>query len=135
MMGFSAGGEVVSMVAYSPTAGDAAAVDPIDRASCRPDFQVMIYPGPLGIPETLPADTPPAFLLVANDDRGAAGVVASLFQKMRSCKVPVECHVLAKGGHAFNMGTRSQLASIKGWPVRLADWLTDNFLSTTTPAK
>ena len=129
LMGFSAGGEVVSMVAYQPHAGDPAAADPIDRADCRPDFQILIYPGGLGIPETLPADSPPAFLLVANDDRGAARVVASLFQKMRDAKVPVECHVLAQGGHAFNMGTRSKLASIKGWPLRLGDWLTDNILA------
>ena len=128
LMGFSAGGEVVSMVAYQPTAGNPSAADPIDQASCRPDFQILIYPGGLGIPDTLPTDSPPAFLLVANDDRGAARVVASLFQKMRDANVPVECHVLAQGGHAFNMGTRSKLATIKGWPLRLSDWLTDNIL-------
>ena len=37
--------------------------------SSRPGFQVLIYPGPLGIPDVIPADAPPAFLLVANDDR------------------------------------------------------------------
>jgi hypothetical protein len=45
--------------------------------SSRPGFQVLIYPGPLGIPDVIPADAPPAFLLVANDDRGASRVVAS----------------------------------------------------------
>ena len=45
--------------------------------SSRPCFQVLIYPGPLGIPDVIPADAPPAFLLVANDDRGASRVVAS----------------------------------------------------------
>src|SRR5436305_4201648 len=49
MMGFSAGGEVVSMVAFNSGKGDANAVDPVDRLSSRPGFVIMIYPGPLGI--------------------------------------------------------------------------------------
>ena len=91
IMGFSAGGEVASMVAYSPGEGDPDADDPIDRLNGRPDFQILIYPGPLGIPEKVPKDAPPAFLLVANDDRGASRVVASLFQKYRDAGTPVEC--------------------------------------------
>jgi acetyl esterase/lipase len=39
MVGFPAGGEVVSLVAYNPFEGDPNAADPIDRLSCRPDFQ------------------------------------------------------------------------------------------------
>lgn len=35
-------------------------------------------------------------------------------------------HLFARGGHAFNMGNRSKLATIKGWPQRLADWMSDN---------
>lgn len=69
IMGFSAGGEVASMVAYSPGQGDHHAADPVDRVSSRPDFQILIYPGPLGIPDVIPANAPPAFMLVANDDR------------------------------------------------------------------
>ena len=37
----------------------------------------------------------------------------------------MELHLLAKGGHGFNMGNRSKLASVKGWPGRLGDWLAD----------
>ena len=50
VMGWSAGGEVAALVAYPPGAGDANATDPIERVSARPDFQILIYPGPLGIP-------------------------------------------------------------------------------------
>lgn len=125
IVGFSAGGEVASMVAFSPGAAAPDASDPIDRLCGRPDFLVEIYPGPLGIPEAVPKDAPPAFLLVANDDRGAARVVAGLFQKYRDAGVPVEAHVLARGGHGFNMGNRSKLKSVKTWPQRLADWLDD----------
>jgi acetyl esterase/lipase len=136
IMGFSAGGEVVSMVVYSPGEGDPNAADPVDQVSSRPDFQILIYPGPLGIPETIPANAPPAFLLVANDDRGAARTIATLFQKYRDAKVPVEAHVFARGGHAFNMGNRSRLESLKKWPQRLSDWMADNnFLDPSKPAK
>jgi acetyl esterase/lipase len=128
IMGFSAGGEVASMVAFGTGEGATSAPDPVDRLSSRPDFLVMIYPGPLGIPKDIPPKSPPAFLLVANDDRGAAQTIASLFQKYRDAKVPVEAHVFARGGHAFNMGNRSKLATLKGWPQRLADWMADNEL-------
>ncbi len=131
MMGFSAGGEIVSMVAFGETAGDPQATDPIDRASARPDFAIFVYPGPLGIPGALPANPPPAFLLVADDDEtGAAGVVATLVSRYREAHASAETHVFARGRHAFNMGDRSPLASIKAWPQRLADWMADSgFLS------
>jgi acetyl esterase/lipase len=133
IMGFSAGGEVASMVAFGPGDGDEKAADPVDRLGSRPDFLVMIYPGPLGIPDVLPPKPPPAFLIVANDDRGASRVIASLFQKYRNARAPVEAHIFARGGHGFTMGKRSKLATLKSWPQRLADWMADNEI--LTPAK
>jgi acetyl esterase/lipase len=133
IMGFSAGGEVVSMVAYRPSPGDPNAADPIDRLNSRPDFQILIYPGPLGIPDVIPADAPPAFLLVANGDRGVARTIARLIQKYRDAEVPVEAHIFARGGHAFNMGNRSLLESLKKWPQRLADWMADNGILDPSP--
>lgn len=124
-LGFSAGGEVASMVAFRPNAGDPNAPDPIDRASARPDFLAEVYPGPLGIPDSLPENPPPAFLLVANDD-GASRNILALLDKYRAARAPVEAHVFATGGHGFNMGNRSKLASIKNWPARLGDWLSDS---------
>ncbi len=126
--GFSAGGEVASMVAYDTATPDAAAADPIDRVNARPDFHVMIYPGPLGIPEAIPAGAPPAFFLAANDDNQPARTIAGLLPKYREARVPLEVHLFAQGGHAFNMGGRSKLAAVKGWPQRLADWLGDREL-------
>ncbi len=133
IMGFSAGGEVASMVAFTPGAGDPKAEDPVDRLDARPDFLIQVYPGPIGIPEAIPKDAPPAFLIVANDDRGASRSIARLFQGYRDAGVPVEAHVFARGGHAFNMGKRSRLASLRRWPERLADWMQDNEL--LTPSK
>lgn len=126
MIGFSAGGEVVSMVAHGDSSEKPDTSDTVNDVSSRPDFIVMIYPGPLGIPDAISSEAPPAFLLVANDDRGASGSIVRLLQKYREARVPVEAHVLAKGGHGFNMGNRSKLVTVRGWPDRLTDWLVDN---------
>ena len=126
-LGFSAGGEVVALLVYSSSAGDPNATDPIDRISCRADFQISIYPGPLGIPSgALPEDIPPAFFLVANDDNSHVGPVLVQLEKYRQAKRPVEVHLYARGGHGFNLGDRSKLTSIKTWPQRMADWLADS---------
>jgi acetyl esterase/lipase len=126
MMGFSAGGEVVDMVAFSGYKGDPKAADPIDRANAKPNFIVQVYPGPGFVPETIPADAPPAFLVAANDDACCSLPIIQLLQRYREAKVPVEMHMYAKGDHAFNMGTNRQLVSINNWPQRLADWLQDS---------
>jgi acetyl esterase/lipase len=135
VMGFSAGGEVVAMLVYSPSAGDPVAVDPVDRMDCRADFQIVIYPGPLGIPERIPPDAPPAFFVVAQDDTSHVGPVLAQLDKYRQAKRPIEVHLYARGGHGFNMGYRSKLASIRGWPQRMDDWLADNnLLNPSAPA-
>jgi len=43
----------------------------------------------------------------------------------RAAKAPVEAHILAQGNHGFNMGMRSDLQSVRTWPQRMADWLSD----------
>ncbi|MDB5120441.1 MAG: 1,4-beta-xylanase [Sphingobacteriales bacterium] len=130
MLGFSAGGEVVASVAYGSGKGDPTAKDPIDRLNGKPNFQILVYPGPLGVPEVVPADAPPAFMLAANNDECCSLPVVSLLQKYRTAKVPIEVHIYAKGAHAFNMGSRSEFSSLRAWPQRMADWLLDmNFLS------
>ena len=126
LMGFSAGGEVVSMVAFGNTDGEAHAADAVDRISSRPNFLIMIYPGPLGIPDVVPPTAPPAFLLASDDVQCCSPPVIKLLQRYREARIPVEAHIYTQGSHGFNMGNRSKLFSIKGWPQRLADWLADN---------
>ncbi len=128
MLGFSAGGAVVMMVAFEPGDGDPKAADPIDRLNGRPNFQLMVYPGG-NPPRKIPANAPPAFLVCANDDEyGCDKVTLELLEKFRDAKVSVEAHFIAQGKHAFNMGDRSTFAAIKGWPQRMADWLDDRGL-------
>lgn len=126
IMGFSAGGEMASVLAYSPPAGDPNAPDSIDRADASTAFQVIVYPGPLGIPEKIDADAPPAFFVIANDDTSHMDGLLSLVQKYHEAKRPMEVHIYERGGHGFNMGGRSKLAAIHSWPQRLTDWLSDN---------
>jgi len=123
MMGFSAGGEVVDMTTFYPNTAN---TDAIDKQSAKPNFIIQIYPGPLFIPDEVPADAPPAFLLAANDDACCSPSVVRLLEAYRKAKVPVEAHIFTKGDHGFNMGNRSRLKSINTWPQRLADWLSDN---------
>ncbi|TWR26376.1 alpha/beta hydrolase [Mucilaginibacter pallidiroseus] len=126
MMGFSAGGDVVDMMAFSNNGPNPSAKDPVDRLNAKPDFIVQVYPGPGHIPESVPANAPPAFLVAANDDACCSLSIIKLLQAYRAAKVPVEMHMYAQGDHAFNMGQNRKLKSINNWPQRLADWLTDS---------
>jgi acetyl esterase/lipase len=125
VMGWSAGGEVAALVAYTKEQGDASASDPIERVSPRADFQILIYPGPLGIPDTIPRDAPPLFLLGAADDEYVAGVLFDLTRKYHAAGAEIETHIYAQGRHGFNMGNRSEYVSIRHWPARLGEWLLD----------
>jgi acetyl esterase/lipase len=62
MLGFSAGGYVISLIAYVPGQGDPMAPDPVDRLNGRPDFQIQVS-GDGDLPDRLPPDSPPAFLM------------------------------------------------------------------------
>src|SRR5882672_6835181 len=95
VMGWSAGGEVAALVAYPPVAGDPKAQDPIERVSARPDFQILIYPGGMGIPATVPRDAPPLFLLGAADDEYVADVLFDLSRKYHDAGASIETHIYA----------------------------------------
>jgi len=126
VMGFSAGGEVAGWVSYHYADNHFTTPDAIDKLNARPAFQVLIYPGPLAVPDSVASTSPPGFLLAANDDECCSEPIVRLLEMHRKVKVPVEVHLYEQGNHAFNMGDRSSLNSIKTWSQRLADWLKDN---------
>lgn len=126
MMGFSAGGEVVDMTAFQSGLGNASATDPIERQAAKPNFIILVYPGPLGVPASIAADAPRAFLVAANEDVCCSPPIVSLLEQYRKAGVPVEAHIFSHGNHAFNMGLRSPYESLKHWPRNLADWIKDN---------
>jgi acetyl esterase/lipase len=128
IMGFSAGGELAAWASFETPKANNMSTDPVEHFNTRPDFLIGIYPGPLAVPESVSRTAPPAFLVAANDDECCSEPVLKLAQLYRSAKVPVEVHLFAQGNHAFNMGNKSTLATIKSWSQRLTDWMKDGKL-------
>jgi acetyl esterase/lipase len=124
VMGFSAGGELVTLVADHP-APPAPARDALDRVDGRPDFQVLVYPGPLGVPATAAPGAPPAFLVAGSHDTCCMPPALNLYRQLVDAGVSAELHLYADTGHAFNLGQRGERISLQHWPDRLHDWLAD----------
>ena len=140
VIGFSAGGHLVAAVSTHFAQRTYRPVDAADELSCRPDFAIALYPGHLWTPEDedpatrdvtvlklrpdihVSADTPPTFLLQAEDDH-VDGVMQSLtyYVALQKAGVPTEMHLYAQGGHAF--GLRSPKLPIGRWPVLVEQWL------------
>jgi acetyl esterase/lipase len=129
--GFSAGAHLSAMVSihYDKRLYDP--VDAADQLSCRPDFAILIYPGgliareaPLALsPSAKPtADTPPTFIVQAEDDP-MAPVENSVeyFLALKSAHVPAEMHIYAQGGHGF--GLRRTALPVTSWPQAAEIWL------------
>jgi acetyl esterase/lipase len=130
VIGFSAGGHLAAAVSTRFAQRSYPPVDAADKLSCRPDFAILLYPGHLWTPGTdvvlrsditVPADTPPTFLLQAEDDP-VDPVKHSLtyYFALQKAGVPAEMHLYAQGGHAF--GLKSKLP-IGRWPELVEQWL------------
>jgi endo-1,4-beta-xylanase len=124
ILGFSAGGEVAVLAATKFDGGNPEASDPIDRQSSRPDFQVLIYPGVQAGNILVTKDTPPAFMLCANNDAGPSSAIPVLAQELKKVGVPVEIHIYNRGGHGF--GIRPGPLPIASWPQRVEEWMADS---------
>ena len=151
MMGFGAGGHLVSTVATHFDAGDPAAVDPIDRVSCRPDFSVLVYPvismkdgltdalakkNLLGanpdpaMTESLSNETkvqpqtPPTILFACADDTEVPIASDRLyFGALQKAGVTAEYHEYPTGGYGWGFGMVPD-QSPPGWlDVTLYSWL------------
>lgn len=127
ILGFSAGGELAALAAMDFDSGDSDAADPIERVSCRPDFQVLIYPGSSDR-FTVKPGMPPAFIALGAKDRPDISVgMAQLYLKYKETDVPCELHIYSNAGHGF--GYRPNTSTAAGaWPVRLREWLVDSEL-------
>jgi acetyl esterase/lipase len=132
IMGFSAGGELAFLASTLFDRDNSRAADAIDRLSSRPDFQALIYPGgPLRFQKVL-NDTPPAFLLCADNDQGPALNVSGIYSALKAAGVPAEVHIFASGGHGFGIKEKPGANVIyTTWYVRLRDWMADRGLLTT----
>jgi acetyl esterase/lipase len=128
MLGFSAGGHLTAMTATNFDKRGYDPVDDADKASCRPDFAVMVYPGGVvnkdgeivpGIKVT--KETPPAFFAHASDDKVSAENSVALYLALKKAGVPAEMHLYATGGHGFGM--RPGKGPVSEWPKRCEEWL------------
>jgi acetyl esterase/lipase len=131
VLGFSAGGHLVAALSTHFVKRSYVRVDAADDESCRPDFAVALYPGHLWNDDktfelnpdiVVAADSPPTFLLHAEDDP-VDSVNHSLvyFRALKKAGVPVEMHVYPHGGHAF--GLRRTAQPITAWPELVQAWL------------
>ena len=123
MLGFSVGGDVVSMVAHDQGLGNEAAPDPVDRFAAQPNFIVLAYAGSKGTPAQLGAHSPPAFLLAAKDDWAAHHSISKVASRYKKAGLPHRVLVFQNGGHGFGMGQRSNVREIKAWPEVFMKWL------------
>lgn len=121
-IGFSAGGELVALIATKPDDASATASDPLDRLSSRPAFQGLIYPGRSG--DIMPdKNSAPAFLACGEKDRqDISEGLAEVYLRFKRADVSAELHVYSGVGHGF--GYRSSMKGpVAAWPDRFAEWL------------
>ncbi len=148
IMGFSAGGHLASSVATHFDSGDPHAPDRVARLSSRPDFLILGYPvitfhGPyahtgsrdnlLGLAadpklvtlysndEQVTAQTPPTFLVHAQDDPVSVQNSVLFSEALKRHGVPVEFLHLQTGGHGFGLGVHG--GEPAAWPDRCVAWL------------
>jgi acetyl esterase/lipase len=120
-IGFSAGSNLGRSVAAAAGPGDAAASDPVDRLSSRPDYLGLVY-GP-GRPKPGEAldKFPPTFILAAQFDKGASLGSAQLFMDLTRAGAVAEIHMYQKGRHGFGSGFAS--SNFSDWMPRLEHFL------------
>lgn len=130
VLGFSAGGHLVVVLGNHPDFSRAGAPTSEPAISARPDFVVAIYPAYLAEAPALTqlakgidpsANTPPTFLLQAEDDPVHVENVLVYAQALKQFKVPTELHVYAEGGHGY--GLRPTTLPVTHWPSLVETWL------------
>ena len=138
VLGFSAGGHLAAALSTRFDQRLYADIDANDKASSRPDFAVVIYPGYLAVPIPQPnqepsfiygvnedirptGHTPPTFLLQAEDDPVHVENATTYFLQLKAAHVPAELHLYAEGGHGY--GLRPTVLPVTHWPTLVETWL------------
>lgn len=109
LMGFSAGGAVA---VWSTLA---------NHADSRPDFLVTIYPGLIAGHGPVPANAPPLFDLVADDDPIVRPEADELQKAWKAAGADTTYVTVADGGHGFGMKKSGKASDV--WTERLQQWL------------
>ena len=124
-VGFSAGGELVSMAATKGDPGNASAADPIDREPSGLTFQALIYPGRSG--DIQPTkESPPVFLAASYTDRqDISEGLAEAYLRFKRAGVVAELHIYSTGGHGFGLRA-SNKRPVGNWIVRFEEWMKES---------
>ena len=149
IMGFSAGGHLASTAETHFDGGNAAAEDPMERVSSRPDFAILGYPVIfMGEPHShgssatallgdnpdprllqelsnelhVTAQTPPTFLFSTSEDTVVPSENSVAFYlALHKAGVPAELHIFEKGPHGVGLDLGDPF--LGEWPKLLANWL------------
>lgn len=133
IMGFSAGAELAAPAAVAFDEFDKAnspAGDPLAGVSSRPDFTVLVYPGPTPFardPSTsIPRNAPPAFITCAGTGDAVHAMWADqYFAAMLKARIPnIEMHIYGNGVHAGGLKDRGG-TPFGTWQHRFIDWFRD----------
>ena len=130
VLGFSAGGQVASILHTADGAAAYESIDAADKESYRPDFSMLIYPwqvldkntGKLLSEIRLSKKSPPAFIVHTHDDRSSSLGSVWIYAGLKRHNVPAELHIYENGGHGYGMRARKN-SNIGTWPNRATDWL------------
>jgi acetyl esterase/lipase len=130
LLGFSAGGNLLGRAAFDRVPRTYPVKPELDDQNFRPDFIVMVYGGGFLDPAdktkfregfSVPDDAPPAFFVVAHDDKSNPIEAAMVYLEYKKKNLPAELHIYTQGGHGFGM--RKESHPINDWPQRVADWM------------
>lgn len=138
IMGFSAGAELAAPAAVAFEDFEKRNQDPSDPfagVSARPDFVVLVYPGPTPFARepkpAVPRNAPPSFVICAGSgDRGHAIWADQYFAALLDAGIPnLEMHIYGNGFHPGS-GSTAGITDRNGtpfgtWQDRYIDWFRD----------
>jgi len=129
VLGFSAGAHLGATLAAQSVKRTYDPIDAADQLNCRPDFLLLIYPGglvprdktELGPEIQVNSNSPPAFIVMAQDDPVRPENALLYALAMKKAGAPCELHIYPKGGHGY--GLRRTKDPVTAWPTLAATWL------------
>lgn len=134
VLGFSAGAHLCAVLSaqYDKPAYELS--EEIDKLSCKPNFQLLLYPAYLTLqkegdaiaPEvSVSKNTPLTFIMQTQDDPIRVETSIYYYLALKKAGVPSELHIFPSGGHGY--GLRPGKRAAVEW-TRLAEgWLKELF--------
>lgn len=127
VLGFSAGGHLSATLSNYFESRTYDPIDDADKASCRPDFTVLVYPAMLSgdlfqlAPNfTINSNAPPTFIIQAENDKECIDTGIFYYYALKQANIPATLHLYDSGGHGF--GLRDTGASSNEWTQRAENW-------------